>query len=110
MIGKQLGNYLLLEKIGEGGMAIVYKAEQTNLKRIVAIKVLPPQLSFNEQFVKRFHREALAVARLNHPNIVQIFDVGQVEEVHYFAMEYVNETNLAHYYHEIGRASCRERV
>ena len=100
MIGKQLGNYLLLEKIGEGGMAIVYKAEQTNLKRIVAIKVLPPQLSFNEQFVKRFHREALAVARLNHPNIVQIFDVGQVEEVHYFAMEYVNETNLAHYYHE----------
>ncbi len=100
MIGKQLGNYLLLEKIGEGGMAIVYKAEQTNLKREVAIKILPPQLSFNEQFVKRFHREALAVARLNHPSIVQIFDVGQVDDVHYFAMEYVSETNLAHYYFE----------
>jgi serine/threonine protein kinase len=85
--GRTIGQYQILKEIGRGGMAIVYRAFQPSLNRYVAIKVLPPQLSFDREFVERFHREAQAAARLRHPNIVVIYDVGQQDDVHYIAME-----------------------
>ena len=84
-----IGNYRLLGELGRGGMGIIYKAEQKNLGRFVALKVLYPHLVSDPITVKRFNHEARATALLNHPNIVQIFDVGVEEDMHYFAMEYV---------------------
>jgi len=85
----KIGNYRLLGELGRGGMGIIYKAEQVNLGRFVALKVLYPHLVGDPVTVKRFNHEARATALLNHPNIVQIFDVGVDEDLHYFAMEYV---------------------
>ena len=102
MIGKLLGNrYEILNQLGGGGMAIVYKGRDTRLNRFVTVKILRPEFTSDENFIKRFSREARAVARLSHPNIVNIHDVGQEEDIHYLVMEYVDE---------IGRASCRVRV
>ncbi len=78
-IGKTLGQYRVLEQIGAGGMATVYKAYQPSVDRYVAIKVLPPQFSQDEQFVKRFQREAHAVAKLEHAHILPVFDYGESE-------------------------------
>lgn len=95
MIGQLLGNrYRIIELIGEGGMALVYKAECTLLQRTVAVKVLRPQYSSDKEFVTRFHREAQAAASLSHPNVVNIYDVGQDKEVHYIVMEYIAGENL----------------
>jgi serine/threonine-protein kinase len=95
MIGKLLGNrYEILEQLGGGGMAIVYKGRDTFLNRLVTIKVLRPEFTCDEDFVKRFRREAQAVASLSHPNIVSIYDVGRENEVHYLVMEYVEGDNL----------------
>jgi serine/threonine protein kinase len=86
---KILGNYKLIEEIGRGGMGVVYKAYQANLNRYVALKVLPTHLTADPEFVKRFYREAKSAARLNHPNIIQIYDIGEDKSTHFFAMEYV---------------------
>lgn len=95
MIGKMLGNrYEILEKIGEGGMAKVYKAKCHLLNRIVAIKVLRSEFVSDEEFVRRFKRESQAAASLSHPNIVSIYDVGQEGDIYYIVMEYVNGENL----------------
>ena len=95
MIGRLLGNrYRILELIGEGGMALVYKAECTLLQRVVAIKVLRSQFSADREFVERFRREAQAAASLSHPNVVNIFDVGQDGDIHYIVMEYIAGRNL----------------
>lgn len=95
MIGRLLGNrYKIIELIGEGGMALVYKAECTLLQRVVAIKVLRAQYSSDREFVERFRREAQAAGSLSHPNIVNIFDVGQEGEIHYIVMEYIAGHNL----------------
>ncbi len=95
MIGKMLGNrYEILEKLGGGGMAIVYKGRDTFLNRYVTIKILRPEFTSDEDFIKRFKREALAVASLSHPNIVNIHDVGQEDNIHYLVMEYVQGDNL----------------
>lgn len=95
MIGKLLGNrYEILEQLGGGGMAIIYKGRDTFLNRLVTIKVLRPEFTSDEDFVKRFRREAQAVASLSHPNIVSIYDVGREEEIHYLVMEYVEGDNL----------------
>jgi len=95
MIGRMLGNrYEILEKLGGGGMAIVYKGRDTFLNRYVTIKVLRPEFTSDEDFIKRFKREALAVASLSHPNIVNIYDVGQEDDIHYLVMEYVQGDNL----------------
>jgi serine/threonine protein kinase len=74
LTGKTLGNYQIMEEVGLGGMAVVYRAYQASLNRYVALKVLPPQLAFDSQFVERFLREARAAASLNHPNIVVVHD------------------------------------
>ncbi|ADL07794.1 Stk1 family PASTA domain-containing Ser/Thr kinase [Thermosediminibacter oceani] len=95
MIGKTLGNrYVILEEIGGGGMAVVYKARCTLLNRIVAIKVLRPEYSNDENFVMRFRREAQAAASLSHPNIVNIYDVGNEDGIYYIVMEYVEGKTL----------------
>ncbi|WP_347487922.1 Stk1 family PASTA domain-containing Ser/Thr kinase [Desulfoscipio sp. XC116] len=95
MIGKMLGNrYEILEKLGGGGMAIVYKSRDTFLNRYVTVKVLRPEFTSDEDFIRRFRREAQAVASLSHPNIVNIHDVGQEEGIHYLVMEYIQGDNL----------------
>lgn len=95
MIGKILGNrYRLLELIGEGGMALVYKAECSLLCRIVAIKILRPQFASDAEFVERFRREARSAASLSHPNVVSIYDVGQDEGLDYIVMEYIPGSTL----------------
>jgi tRNA A-37 threonylcarbamoyl transferase component Bud32 len=92
---KILGNrYELLEKIGEGGMSYVYKARCQILDRIVAIKILKEEYSNDHAFVNRFRTEAMAAARLSHPNIVNIYDVGQQDDVYYIVMEYVEGKTL----------------
>jgi len=78
LAGKMLGQYQIIEEIGRGGMAVVYRAYQPSLNRYVAIKVLPPQFTFDTTFVQRFLREARAAARLEHPNIVTTHDVGEL--------------------------------
>jgi serine/threonine-protein kinase len=91
----RIPGYQLLEKLGGGAMGTVYRARQLSLDRDVAIKVLAPELSGDPQFVERFLREAKAVARLNHPNIIAGIDVGEAERVKYFVMEYVDGLTVA---------------
>ncbi len=86
---RQIPGYQLLEKLGSGAMAVVYKARQISLDRVVAIKILSSRLSKDEEYVKRFYAEGQIAAKLNHPNIVQSIDVGQAGEYYYFVMEYV---------------------
>ena len=86
---RKVGNYELLERIGQGGMGSVYKARQTSMDRIVALKILPPSLAKDPSFIERFTREARSSARLNHPNIVSAIDVGQAGGVYYYAMEFI---------------------
>lgn len=95
MIGHELGGrYQIIERIGGGGMALVYKAQDILLNRYVAIKVLRQQFVNDEEFIRRFRREAQSAASLSHPNIVSVYDVGQEEDVHYIVMEYVEGQNL----------------
>lgn len=95
MIGNQLGGrYEILERIGGGGMALVYKGHDILLHRKVAVKVLRGQYVHDEEFISRFRREAQAAASLSHPNVVSIYDVGQEGEVHYIVMEYIEGTTL----------------
>lgn len=88
-ITQQIPGYVLLSKLGAGAMAVVYKARQISLDRIVAIKILPKRMSSNKEFVERFYKEGKAAAKLNHPNIVGAFDVAEANGYHYFVMEYV---------------------
>ena len=90
-----LGNrYEILRKIGDGGMAFVYQARDKLLNRIVAVKVLRPEFVDDQEFLVKFKREAEAVASLSHPNIVNVYDVGEDGKVHYIVMEYVDGQNL----------------
>ncbi len=102
LTGKNLGNYKIVSKLGQGGMATVYKAHELSLNRIVALKVLASQLSEDKAYIKRFQREAQAAAQLNHPNIVQIYAIGEEQGVHYFAMEYIKGKSLANIKEEEG--------
>ncbi|MEK3685700.1 Stk1 family PASTA domain-containing Ser/Thr kinase [Paenibacillus sp. FSL R10-2736] len=95
MIGHELGGrYQVIERIGGGGMALVYRAHDILLNRNVAIKVLRNQFVHDEEFIRRFRREAQSAASLSHPNVVSIYDVGQEDEVHYIVMEYIEGKNL----------------
>src|SRR5947208_5238311 len=84
----------ILSLIGKGGMGAVYKARQPALDRLVALKVLPPQIASGPSFAERFSREARALARLSHPNIVGIYEFGQVNGLPFFIMEFVDGLNL----------------
>jgi len=89
MIGKVIGHYQVLEKLGEGGMGVVYKARETRLERLVALKVLPHDKVADPERKRRFIQEARAASALNHPNIVTIYDIDQAEGVDFIAMEYI---------------------
>ena len=90
LIGREIGPYVITEWLGEGGMAVVYKAHQPSLRRYVAIKILTGVLSRDEELVSRFRREAVAAGGLGHPNILTIYDAGTTEDgLHYIVMEYV---------------------
>ena len=95
LTGKKLNHYILLEKLGAGGMSIVYKAEDTKLERTVAIKFLPPQLAGYPEKRQRFKIEAKAVAALNHPNIATIHSIDQVDGQLFIVMEYIKGTQLS---------------
>ncbi len=97
LTGKTLGNYVLIRRLGRGGMANVYLAHQTTLNRAVAIKVLKPELAGDQSYVKRFHREAEAAAGLSQSNIVKIYEVGEYDGLHFIAQEYVKGQNLRQY-------------
>ncbi|MGB0716939.1 MAG: serine/threonine protein kinase [Phycisphaerae bacterium] len=94
---QQIPGFQILSKLGQGAMAVVFKAKQLSLDRTVAIKVLPKRLSENPEFVDRFYREGRAAARLNHTNIVQAFDVGESGGYHYFVMEYIDGKTVYDY-------------
>ncbi|MEK6325269.1 MAG: protein kinase [Acidobacteriota bacterium] len=92
--GTRLGRYEIRSKIGEGGMGEVYLAEDTQLKRSVALKLLPSDFSQNKDRLRRFEQEAYAIAALNHPNIAHIYEIGETEGTHFIAMEYVEGETL----------------
>ena len=94
MTGKTFGKYEIIELIGKGGMAEVYKAKDKELGRYVALKILPPHFASDEEFVNRFVREAKSSAKLNHSNIVTIYDAGKHEDTYYIAMEYLEGETL----------------
>jgi len=105
--GRQLGDFRLLRRLGRGAMAEVYLAEQTQLRRQVAVKVLRRELAADETYIKRFQREAQTAAALVHANIVQIYEVGCVDSNHYIAQEYVQGENLRQWMARHGNPDAR---
>ncbi|MCB0167440.1 MAG: protein kinase, partial [Anaerolineae bacterium] len=96
LIGRTLGKYEIIEQIGQGGMATVFKARQLGLERLVAVKVLPPQYAADPDFSRYFLREAQAIAQLEHPHILPVYDFGQQEEYTFLVMRYIeNSYSLA---------------
>ena len=93
LVGQTLGQYTIIEQIGEGGMASVFKAYQPGLNREVALKVLPPHFAKKKNFTARFKREAEAIGNLHHPNILPVYDSGQDEGYSYIAMRYIANAN-----------------
>ncbi|HEY7751566.1 MAG TPA: serine/threonine-protein kinase, partial [Ignavibacteriaceae bacterium] len=110
LIGKTVDSYRILEVIGRGGMGVVFKAIDTNLEKIVALKMVDPFLARDENFVKRFKTEAKALARLENPNIVRVFALRETEAGLFMVMEFVEAKPLSNIIQENGPFSVKESV
>jgi eukaryotic-like serine/threonine-protein kinase len=108
--GLLIGRYLILDKLGEGGMGVVFKAKHRLLDRVVALKILPPSFARQRSLVDRFRREMQTTARLNHPNVVSVLDADQDRGVYYLAMDYIEGRDLDHVVRERGPLAVEQAI
>jgi serine/threonine-protein kinase len=106
----QIGDYKIVRKLGKGGMGEVYLAHQISLDRLAALKVLSKQLAGKEDFIKRFYREARAMAKIDHPNVVRVYEVREDRGIHYVAMEFIDGQSLQKWMDQLGRLSIGDAV
>ncbi len=110
LLGRTLDGFEILSELGRGGMAVVYKARQSSPSRLVALKVLPPELSFDKSYIARFRQEADSVAALEHPHIVPIYSVDEADGYHYIAMKFINGRTLKDVVQEQGPVSVDQAI